>query len=81
MKLLLDSRGDVNARNKRKSTPLHWAIANEAKVRMLLDRGADVNAPQIDGRTPLYNAASAANADEIVKQLLALSGLQRGQRQ
>ena len=71
MKLLLDKGGDVNAKNKRRSTPLHWAIPSEAKVKMLLDRGADVNSPQIDGRTPLYNAASAANADVVVKLLLA----------
>jgi ankyrin repeat protein len=71
MKILLDKGGDVNAGNKRRSTPLHWAIPNEAKVRLLLDRSAEVNSPQIDGRTPLYNAASAANADAIVKLLLA----------
>lgn len=70
MKLLLDKRGDVNAKNKRRSTPLHWAIPNEAKVRMLLDRGAEVNSAQIDGRTPLYNAASAANSDAILNLLL-----------
>jgi ankyrin repeat protein/cytochrome c553 len=70
MKLLLDKGADVNAKNKRKSTPLHWAIPSEAKVRMLLEQGAAVNARQVDGRTPLYNAASAAAAASILKILL-----------
>jgi ankyrin repeat protein len=70
MKLLLDKGADVNAKNKRASTPLHWAIPNEPKAKMLLDRGADVNKRQADGRTPLYNVASAGNANSILKLLL-----------
>jgi ankyrin repeat protein len=70
MKLLLDKGADVNAKNKRASTPLHWAIPNEPKVKMLLDRGADINKRQADGRTPLYNVASAGNANSILKLLL-----------
>ena len=34
--LLLDAGADVNAKNRRGSTPLHWAIHDEAKVRLLL---------------------------------------------
>jgi mono/diheme cytochrome c family protein len=33
--LLIDAGGDVNAKNRRGSTPLHWAIDDEAKVRLL----------------------------------------------
>ena len=44
----------MNAGNKQKSTPLFWALYDEAKVRMLLDGGANVNARISDGRTPLY---------------------------
>src|SRR5262249_44560693 len=44
MKALLDKGADANAANKRKSTPLFWAIYDEAKVRLLIERGADINA-------------------------------------
>jgi len=70
MKLLLDNGADVNAKNRRASTALHWAIRDEARVRLLLDHGADVNAKQADGRTPLYQAASIANGNSILKLLL-----------
>ncbi|MCI0429455.1 MAG: ankyrin repeat domain-containing protein, partial [Rhodospirillales bacterium] len=48
----------MNAKNRRGSTPLHWAIHDEAKVRLLLSKGANVNARQAQGRTPLYLAVS-----------------------
>src|SRR6516225_7589602 len=44
MKLLLDAGADVNAANRRRSTPLHWSLQDEAKVRLLLSRGAAINA-------------------------------------
>ncbi len=67
---LLEARADVNAKNRRRSTPLHWAVHDEAKVRLLLSRGADVNARQVDGRTALYQAASAGNGLSIMRMLL-----------
>jgi ankyrin repeat protein len=70
MKLLLDKGADVNAKNRRASTPLHWAIPNEEKVRMLLEHGAAVDTKQADGRTPLYDAASAGSGNSILKLLL-----------
>ena len=57
LQLLIDKGADVNAKNRRRSTPLHWAIHDEAKVRLLLSKGANVNAKQAQGRTPLYLAA------------------------
>jgi ankyrin repeat protein len=68
---LLDAGADLTAKNRRGSTPLHWAIHDEAKVRLLLSRGAAVNVRQVEGRTPLYQAASLGNATAIVKLLLA----------
>jgi ankyrin repeat protein len=71
MAMLLDAGADVNAKNRRGSTPLHWAIDDEAKVRLLLARGANVNAKQVEGRTPLYQAASIGNGMAVVRLLLA----------
>ena len=71
MALLLDEGANINAKNRRGSTPLHWAIHDEAKVSLLLARGAAVNARQVEGRTPLYQAASLGGAAPIVRMLLA----------
>jgi ankyrin repeat protein/mono/diheme cytochrome c family protein len=67
---LLAAGAEVNVKNRRGSTPLHWAIHDEAKVRLLLSRGAAVNVRQVEGRTPLYQAASLGHATEIVRLLL-----------
>ena len=69
--LLLDAGADVNAGNKRRSTPLYWAITDLAKVRLLLARGADVNIKQVEGRTPVYQAASLGNGNAVLGLLLA----------
>jgi ankyrin repeat protein len=70
MTWLLDAGADVNARNRRRSTALHWAITDEAKVRLLLSRGADVQAKQVEGSTPLYQAASLGHGHAILQLLL-----------
>ena len=70
MKLLLERGADVNGANKRQSTPLFWSLHDENKVRVLLDHGASVNAKTIDGRTPVYQAASMADAVPILSLLL-----------
>ena len=51
----------LNAVNKYDSTPLHWAVVggNPARVQKLLDAGADLNAVDNDGSTPLHIAARA----------------------
>src|SRR5712692_7807039 len=74
MNLLLEHEADPNAGNKRKSTPLFWCLHDEAKVRLLLDHGANVNARTIDGRTPVYQAASMANAVSVLRLLLDKGG-------
>jgi len=71
VQLLLDKRADVNAANRRKSTPLLWAIHDEAKVRVLIAKGANVNVRQADGRTPVFQAASLGNGTAIFRLLMA----------
>jgi ankyrin repeat protein len=68
--LLLDAGADINAKNRRGATPLHWAIHDEAKVRLLIARGAQVNVRQVEGRSPLFQAASMGNANAVVRLLL-----------
>lgn len=70
IRLLLERGADVNAGNRRKSTPLFWALRDEAKVRLLLEHGANVSAKTIDGRTPVYQAASMPNALPVLRLLL-----------
>jgi ankyrin repeat protein len=67
---LLDAGADVKATNRLGSTPLHWAIHDEAKVRLLLARGAGVNTRQRAGRTPIYQAALLGNGHAILRLLL-----------
>jgi ankyrin repeat protein len=62
-RLLLDSRADPDIRDANLRTPLHLAMRadHEGVVQELLDRRADVNA-QLDGWTPLMQAAHTGNA-------------------
>lgn len=72
--LLLDRDAEVGtvSRNAMGVTPLHSAVAGDhaAVARLLVERGADVNASQQGGWTPLHSAAANGNAD-LVDYLLA----------
>ena len=70
MTWLVDAGADVNAKTLRGATALHWAIHDDAKVRLLLTRGAVVNTKQVDGRTPLFLAASLGNGNTTLRLLL-----------
>ena len=60
---LLDAGWPVNARRpEREDTPLHFA-ANAAVAAVLIERGADVEALDWSGRTPLHWAAQFGRAD------------------
>jgi hypothetical protein len=72
---LLDAgaRVDALSRNPQQNQPLHAALAldkNAEVVRLLLDRGAPVNAVQAGGFTPLFSAATA-NRRDLAELLLA----------
>ena len=71
VELLINKGADVNAKNRRRSTPLHWAIHDEAKVRLLLSKGAEVNSKQAQGRTPLFLAAMLGDGVPTMRLLFA----------
>src|SRR5216684_363404 len=70
---LLDAGADVKASNSRRATALHWAISDSAKAKLLLMKGADVNAKTVDGRTPLHAAALLPAGAPVVTLLLAVA--------
>jgi ankyrin repeat protein len=71
MNRLLAAGADVNARNTLGSSALTWATKDLAKVRLLLDHGADVNVTSIPGRTPLLVATMHNPSADVVKLLIA----------
>jgi len=73
MKLFLDLGADPNEMNKAGATALMWAVDDLDKVKLLVNRGANVNA-QADvtqsGFSPLMVAANSAAAAPVVRFLL-----------
>ena len=69
VRLLLERGADVSAvaRNYMKVQPLHAAVAgrNAEAIALLLERGADPNARQQVGYTPLMGAAGAGREDLV----------------
>lgn len=73
--LLLDAGARLDQRDRHYDrTELHWATikGNTPAVEMLLDHGADVNAVDRPGRTPLYYAGRYGHRD--VAEFLAERG-------
>lgn len=70
MKAVLDAGADPNVGNDVGATALHWSVADIEKVRLLIARGADVDARSRDGRTPLLAAAAVRDNSAIVSLLL-----------
>ncbi|KAE9412292.1 hypothetical protein Angca_006290, partial [Angiostrongylus cantonensis] len=67
---------DVNHRNLNLQTPLHYACSKNRAViaHMLIEAGANVNASDKYGATPLHRAASQGH-DRIVHLLLTQPGI------
>ena len=68
---LLAGGGDVKATNAAGMTALHFAVDDVAKTRMLLDRGADLEAASQLRRTPLIIAAASSQAPGVVRLLVS----------
>jgi len=75
VKLFLEKGASVHAvsKNAQKNQPLHAALAlgrNPETIRLLLAAGADTNARQTAGFTPIFSAA-AANLRDLTELLIA----------
>ena len=72
VKKLLAGGADITCQDEEwAGTPLHWAAfkGHSKVVSLLLDKGADVNATNKDGRTALFMAAGF-NHRQVVEILL-----------
>ena len=74
MAWLLESGADVNAKNRRKSTPLHWAVHDPDKARLLLSKGANVNAQEAEGRSSVFLASMLGDAQAPLRLLIDAGG-------
>ena len=70
MRMLIDAGAEVGASNSRRATALHWAQPDAAKVALLLSKGAAVDPKTVEGRTPLYVAATLAAGTPSMRLLL-----------
>jgi ankyrin repeat protein len=70
MQLLLGAGADVNAKNTFDVTALMWCANDFAKVRLLVEKGANVNVRSKQGRTPLMIAAAHDGNSQTVKLLI-----------
>ena len=71
VRLLLDHGADPNATNGVGATALMWAVPDFAKAKLLVARGADVNARSTNlGRTPLLVAASYPGSVPVLQLLV-----------
>jgi ankyrin repeat protein len=70
MRQLLTAGADVNAKNSFDSTALMWCTNNLEKVRLLTDKGADVNARAKSKQTPLVIAAAHDGNVEVIRLLI-----------
>ena len=68
VKVLLDKKADPNIADKNEESCLHAAIhgiCSSETVQGLIDHGANVNAVNKDGASPLFLACSAAQTDSV----------------
>ncbi len=85
-RFLLDAGADVHARDNARNTPLHAmaALGAEAECRLLVERGAEINAANLQGETPLDAAIVGApfvgpRASQELKDYLRQCGAREGE--
>ena len=68
LELIARAGADVNARNKRRQTPLHIGVnkGHLNVVRTLLELGCHPSLQDSDGDTPLHDAVSKKREDMLV---------------
>jgi ankyrin repeat protein/mono/diheme cytochrome c family protein len=71
VKLLLEHGADPNAANDAKVTALLWSAGDLHKVRLLVNRGANLNVRSELGNTPLIVAAAHADSTAVVEFMLS----------
>ena len=71
MEFLLARGANPNASNKKGHTPLMRSIPSLAKIKLLVDHGAQINTKAADGGTLLMMAAHVRGAPELVKYLIS----------
>ncbi|MDQ6706867.1 MAG: ankyrin repeat domain-containing protein [Acidobacteriota bacterium] len=71
MRELLAAGGDVNAKNSFGATALMWCADSPERVKLLVEKGAAVNARSKVGRTPLIIAAAHSGNLETVRLLVS----------
>ena len=70
MRRLLDRGANPNVADNAGATALMWAIDDVEKTKLLVRRGADVNARSADGRTPLMIASAWPGGTAAARVLL-----------
>ena len=66
VRTLLDSGSDYSATDNMESTPLHYAVSSEI-ARLLVSKGAAMEAKDSYGNTPLLSAAKSFREDVILE--------------
>lgn len=76
VELLLKYPLDINSKGVDDCTPLHYAIGKEDNnvVKILIDKGADLNIPDKNGNTPLMSATDMFDDDDTIIKLLLENG-------